>query len=204
MTVDRGTSPYQRIEQVVLLDEAGQAIGVIPKHLVHHADTPLHLAFSCYVFDADDRLLVTQRALGKLTWPGVWTNTACGHPAPGEGVVDAVRRRVGQELGLTLVDLRVVLPGYRYRAVMANGTVENEMCPVLSARSADLPAADPDEVAGTEWVAWTVFRDDVLSGRRDVSPWCLDQVSQLARLGDDPGCWPAAPPESLPPAVRGV
>ena len=100
----------------MLLDEDGNAVGVADKHAVHHAETPLHLAFSCYVLDADGRLLVTRRALAKATFPGVWTNSCCGHPAPGEDVEAAVVRRVGQELGLSLRDLRLVLPRFRYRA----------------------------------------------------------------------------------------
>ena len=67
------------------------------------------------MLDESGRLLVTRRALSKATLPGVWTNTCCGHPAPGEAIEDAVVRRVGQELGITLHDLRLVLPAFRYR-----------------------------------------------------------------------------------------
>jgi isopentenyl-diphosphate delta-isomerase len=137
------------VEQVVLLDESGRPTGVAAKQDVHHADTPLHLAFSCYVLDPQGRLLVTRRALDKRTWPGVWTNTCCGHPAPGERVEDAVVRRTRQELGIELRDVRVVLPDFRYRAVMDDGTVENEICPVYAATCSDPEALqpDPDEVA---------------------------------------------------------
>ena len=186
-------------ELVVLLDEQGRATGTMPKSLVHHRETPLHLAFSCYVADAEGRLLLTRRALSKSTWPGVWTNSCCGHPAPGEPLSQAVRRRMHDELGLSVTDVALVLPTFRYRAVMADGTVENEMCPVLVARCPDPETLDPDptEVEAVEWVDWAGLRSAVRDGRREVSPWC---VEQLAALPDDP--WSAATPiEPLPPAA---
>jgi len=186
-------------EQVVLLAEDGSAIGTAPKAEVHHADTPLHLAFSCYVFDEAGRFLLTQRARHKPTFGGVWTNSACGHPAPGEPIEDAVRRRVGQELGVTLDDLRLVLPKFRYRAVMDNGVTENEMCPVFVATTRDAVRLDPEEVDDHEWVDWPSFRAGVLDGSRDVSVWCVEQV---AALPEDPRSAAAADPAGLPPAAR--
>lgn len=185
-------------EQVVLLSEAGEAIGVAPKAEVHGPETPLHLAFSCYVFDDAERLLLTRRALDKVTWPGVWTNSVCGHPAPGEDLGDAVRRRARQELGLELTDLRLVLPAFRYRAVMADGTVENELCPVFVAHAAGEPTPDPVEVVDAAWVPWRSLRHEVSDGSRPVSPWCVDQVAALPEL---PWAAPAGDPALLPPAA---
>jgi isopentenyl-diphosphate delta-isomerase len=185
-------------ELVVLLDEDGRQIGEAGKASVHHARTPLHLAFSCYVLDAEGRLLVTRRALSKATFPGVWTNSCCGHPAPGEALDVAVTRRVGQELGLSLSDLRLVLPRFRYRAEMDNGVVENEMCPVYVATTEDEVRADPTEVEEYRWEPWSALRESVIGGR-DVSSWCREQVSELPA---DLAAAPSRPSSELPPAAR--
>ncbi|HET7068186.1 MAG TPA: isopentenyl-diphosphate Delta-isomerase [Nocardioides sp.] len=190
------------VEEVVLLDEGGHEIGTAPKAWVHHADTPLHLAFSCYVFDAAGRVLITRRALDKRTFPGVWTNSFCGHPAPGERLVGAVARRGAQELGLTLDDVRLVLPAFRYTATMADGVRENELCPVLTAVTTTEPTPDPSEVAEVEWTPWAAFRDRVLAGEADVSVWCALQVPALARVELAGGGFAEASYADLPPAAR--
>ena len=89
------------IELVVTVDEAGNTIGSAPNETVHTDHTPLHLAFSCYLLNSEGMLLMTRRALTKRTWPGVWTNSFCGHPGPGEACEDAIVRRSEQELGCT-------------------------------------------------------------------------------------------------------
>ncbi|MCP3421273.1 isopentenyl-diphosphate Delta-isomerase [Nocardioides pinisoli] len=197
-TTETSTTGTVTPELVVLLDEDGRAVGTADKAGVHHADTPLHLAFSCYLFDAEGNVLVTQRALHKRTFPGVWTNSCCGHPAPGEPLEEAVRRRVEQELGTTVTGLRLVLPRFRYRAEQ-DGVVENEMCPVFVG-SADGPVSpDPDEVGEARWEPWQAFRAAVLDGTRPVSVWCREQVAQLPA---DPASAPAADAEDLPMAAR--
>jgi isopentenyl-diphosphate delta-isomerase len=186
-------------ELVVLLDEDGNAIGTMAKAGVHGTDTPLHLAFSCYLFDAAGRLLMTRRALSKPTWPGAWTNSVCGHPGPGEPMADAVRRRVRDEVGVRAEGVTLLLPAFRYRAVMPDGTVENEMCPVYVATTSDTLAPDPAEVDDAAWVDWADFRAGVLDGSRAISPWCRDQV---ALLPEDPLAASGRPDSALPPAAR--
>jgi isopentenyl-diphosphate delta-isomerase len=166
-------------EHVVLLDESGRATGSAPKAGVHHQRTPLHLAFSCYVFDADGALLLTRRALHKPTWPGAWTNSVCGHPGPGEPLEEAVARRAREELGIGVADLQLALPEFRYEAVMDNGVRENEMCPVFVAATDDRVRPAAEEVAAFEWAPWPALHDEVRSGRRRVSPWCAEQVRLL-------------------------
>jgi isopentenyl-diphosphate delta-isomerase len=170
-------------ELVVLLDEAGRPAGTMPKADVHGPDTPLHLAFSVYLFDAGGRLLVTRRALGKRTWPGVWTNSCCGHPGPGEDPAAAAERRLGQELGLRPDRLELVLPDFTYRAVAADGIVEHEVCPVFFAwvdgAPEPPPTPDPDEVADWRWVPWASFRSVATTAPWALSPWSVGQVAAL-------------------------
>ncbi|HEX4400543.1 MAG TPA: isopentenyl-diphosphate Delta-isomerase [Galbitalea sp.] len=166
-------------EQVVLLDDDGKVVGAADKATVHTNQTPLHLAFSCHVFDREGRLLVTRRALGKTTWAGVWTNSFCGHPTPGESVEDAIARRASVELGITVSDLTLVLPDFRYRAIDASGIVENEICPVYRAISTDAVQANPDEVSEWEWVDPSSLTAAASAAPYAFSPWLVWQLEQL-------------------------
>ncbi|MFG1680482.1 isopentenyl-diphosphate Delta-isomerase [Nonomuraea sp. NPDC049269] len=189
-------------EQVVLVDSEGNAIGTAPKTSVHGQETPLHLAFSSYVFDQDSRVLLTRRATHKLTWPGVWTNSCCGHPLPGEPLDHAVIRRLSYELGLTVDRADLMLPTFTYRAVMPNGIVEHELCPVYRVVVDTSATPNPEEVDGVRWMPWKEFADGVLSTLLAISPWCREQVPMLNELGTNPLDWRPAPLKDLPPAAR--
>ena len=162
-------------ELIVLVDDEGRAIGTMPKPLVHHGETPLHRAFSAYLFAEDGRLLVTRRADDKATFPGMWTNTVCGHPGPGEDDAEAIGRRAREELGLGVADVRPALPGYRYRAEF-RGVVENEICPVYVGRFTGQPAPDPTEVGEWELLEWAAFRRRQETEGDAWSPWCREQA----------------------------
>ena len=190
------------MESVVLLNEAGCASGTADKTAVHHAQTPLHLAFSCYLFNEAGQFLLTRRAESKRTWPGVWTNTCCGHPLPGEPMSVSVLRRLREELGISAAKLALVLPRFRYQAQMANGVMENEVCPVYAAYTDVRPDPDPAEVEDVTWVEWDVFCQAVRTGRQPVSPWCAMQLSELSALGPQPLDWEPADAAELPPAAR--
>lgn len=164
---------------VVLLDDDGQAIGTAPKSSVHDTDTALHLAFSCHVLNDEGQVLVTRRALSKKTWPGVWTNSFCGHPAPGESVPAAVHRRGEFEVGLALDDVELALPHFRYRAVDASGIVENEICPVYIARTNHEPALNPAEVVDSRWVDPRDLAAALVATPWAFSPWLVLQAQQL-------------------------
>lgn len=164
-------------ELVILMDNDGKPIGTAPKATVHSTHTPLHFAFSCHVFNPAGRLLMTRRALSKDTFPGVWTNTFCGHPAPGENAVDAVGRRAQEELGLTLRNIEVVLPHFRYMAIDASGIVENEICPVFRAIADADPQPAPDEVAEWAWADPLAVRTAAEATPFAFSPWFTLQIA---------------------------
>lgn len=167
-------------ELIILVDEKGKPIGTAEKFASHNANTPLHLAFSCYIFNDRGEFLVTQRALSKKVWPGVWTNSVCGHPAPDEAIVDAIKRRLAFELGMQATDFQVVLPDYRYKTPPFNGIIENEICPVYVARATSLPKPNPDEVEAFRWMKWPEFVKAAKADKSDVySYWTKDQLKQL-------------------------
>jgi isopentenyl-diphosphate delta-isomerase len=167
-------------ELVVLVDAAGRPIGSAEKWATHHAETPLHLAFSCYVFDAAGLFLITRRALAKKVWPGVWSNTVCGHPAPGESLVGAIERRLQYELGMKAQAVEVALPHHLYQAPPFEGIVEHEFCPVYVAQAATWPQPNPHEVDACGWVEWDEFVHEAEADTRDAySWWCKNQLKEL-------------------------
>ncbi len=166
-------------ELIVLVDAEGNEIGTAPKLASHHAHTPLHKAFSCYIFDSDGKFLVTQRAKSKKVWPGVWTNSVCGHPGPDESDEHAIARRARDEIGLELTDIQVALPDYRYTTPPYNGIIENEICPVYVARAASKPIANPEEVEAYEWMSWGSYADELATHPDQYSYWAKDQFSLL-------------------------
>jgi len=178
------TIDKRKSERVVLLDEQGKAIGSARKDSVHTADTPLHSALSVFLFDGMGGMLAQRRALSKQTWPGVWSNACCGHPAPGEDLMVAASRRLKQELGLEGVSLQVALPHFRYQAKW-QGLVENEMCPVLIGvcPSGDSIHFNTDEVHEIDWIPWQLFSAaSVADGKSEYdhfSPWSLMEARQL-------------------------
>ncbi len=173
-----------KTEYVVYVDRNGESTGEIaPKLEAHNANTRIHSAFSCYIFNQKGDLLVTQRAHSKKVWPGVWTNSACGHPGPGESREDAIVRRVNQELGMKVSDLKLVLPTYTYKTPPFNGVIEHEFCPVYFAIAVTEPEPNPDEVADYKWLKWDDVKSEIANNSDDWSWWSKDQIKELVKKG---------------------
>lgn len=138
-------------EHVILLDEQDQPAGMLEKYAAHTFDTPLHLAFSCWLFNQQGQLLVTRRSLGKSLARGM-DQLGLRTPQQGETFEQAVTRRCRFELGVEISDIAPVHPAFRYRAVAPNGIVENEVCPVYAARVVSEVQPNDDEVMDYQWV----------------------------------------------------
>lgn len=165
-------------EYVLLLDDKFNISGTMEKSRVHSTSTPLHLAFSCYIFNAKNELLLTRRAIGKVAWPGVWTNSVCGHPLPGEALPDAVIRRSYYELGLAIETPTLVDESFQYYATDASGIVENEYCPVFFTRTQSLPQPNEDEVMDHVWLPVEQMLAGVKAIPSAYSPWMVEQLER--------------------------
>jgi isopentenyl-diphosphate delta-isomerase len=172
---------YSFDEMVVLVDSDGNHLGTASKYSIHQADTPLHKAFSVFLFNEDGELLLQQRAHSKKTWPGVWSNSCCGHQMLHETPDNAVRRRLNDELRITSAELHLILPDYRYRAEK-DGVVENEICPVFVGFTDQSPRPNRREVADVQWIPWE-DAVEIISTANGFSPWA---VEELTLLSNDP------------------
>ena len=170
---------YRFDEMLVLVDDDAAPLATQAKATVHGDNTPLHSAFSVFLFNNRGELLLQQRALTKKTWPGVWSNSCCGHVMLHEKTIDAARRRLKFELGISGANLQIILPDFRYRAEK-DGVVENEICPVFVGYTDKLPRPNPDEVAAMKWVDWEEFHSTIDLPDSGISPWAVEEVELLA------------------------
>ncbi len=171
---------YPFDDMIVMVDENNIPIGTERKLPAHNGDTKLHRAFSIFLFNDKGEVLLQQRALTKKTWPGVWSNSACGHVMLHESVENAAKRRLKYELGVTATELRVVLPDFRYRAEK-DGVMENEICPVLVGFVSGKPRPNPAEIRDLRWVDWNSFVSHVSDPGNGFSPWAIEEVELLAK-----------------------
>jgi isopentenyl-diphosphate Delta-isomerase len=134
-------------ETLILVDEKNRRTGTGEKLAVHR-QALLHRAFSIFLFDDEGRVLLQRRYAGKYHSGGLWANTCCGHPRPGEKTITAARRRLGEELGADAV-LRFGFRA-RYETALDHGLTENELVYVYAGRFDGRLALNPEEVSETE------------------------------------------------------
>ncbi len=165
-------------DRVVLVDEDDNEMGTAGKADAHRGDGELHRAVSVFVFDPDGRLLLQRRAETKYHFAGLWANTCCSHPRPGEDVVAAGRRRLREEMGIT-VPLRRA-GSFVYRAVdPRSGLVEHELDHVLVGAFAGAPSLDPAEAQDWAWVDVPELRRRLAAGDGRYAPWLEPALATL-------------------------
>ena len=146
------------MERVVLVDERDRETGAAEK-LAAHASGKLHRAFSIFVFNSERQLLLQRRAKAKYHSGGLWSNTCCGHPRPGERTAEAARRRLREEMNFDC-ELRPAFE-FLYRAEFENDLIEHEYDHVFVGEFDGVPAPDASEVEGWKWAGLDELRRDM-------------------------------------------
>lgn len=166
-------------EHVVLIDEKNNVVGTQDKATIHSGNTPLHRGFSVFLFNQKGQLLLQQRAFEKKTWPGIWSNSCCGHPQLNESIIHAMQRRIDYELGLPNTSVEIILPTYRYRYERF-GIVENEICPVGVGIITNKPKPNQEEVHAIKWIDWHDFLQEI-NRKSAYSEWCIEEAQLLEK-----------------------
>lgn len=169
------------VPRLALVDEQDRLIGVSDKLSAHQPPGQLHRAFSVFLFDGEGRLLLQQRAASKYHFGGRWSNSCCGHPAPGQHVVTAASQRTDEELGVGRIELKTIGSMIYNASDPGSGLVERELDHLLVGRCDHEPQPDPAEVMATRRVAWSELLEEVAVTPGSYTPWlalALPIVSQ--------------------------
>ena len=153
---------------LITVDEHDRETGVVDKMTAHRKGI-LHRAFSIFVFDEADRLLLQRRASGKYHSGGLWSNTCCSHPRAGESLLDAAHRRLREEMGFDC-PLEAVF-GFVYRAALDGGLVEHEFDHVVVGRFQGAPAPDVGEVDEWKWENVPAIRAQFAEDPKAFTAW---------------------------------
>lgn len=156
---------------VELTDTSGENMGTASVDVAHSVPL-LHRAFSAFLLDPQGRVLLQRRATRKMRFPGMWANSCCGHPSPGQDIHQAVARRVYEELGATVTDLKPA-GTFIYRATdEGSGYTEFEYDHVLIGMvSTTVLTPDPDEVSSFLWLALPAVNRFATENSHELTPW---------------------------------
>jgi isopentenyl-diphosphate delta-isomerase len=155
-------------EKVILVNENNEQIGLMPK-MEAHEKAVLHRAFSVFIFNDDNQLMLQQRALDKYHSPGLWTNTCCSHQRDGETNIEAGKRRLQEEMGF-VVDLEEVV-SFIYKAPFDNGLTEYEYDHVMVGKYNKAPVLNKEEVADWKWMPLEEVKVDMTLHQEKYTEW---------------------------------
>jgi isopentenyl-diphosphate delta-isomerase len=176
------------LDEVIIIDANDIPIGTALK-LDAHRNGLRHRAISIVIGDGNGRVLLHQRAAEKYHSGGLWTNTCCSHPRPGESVLDAAVRRLEEEMGIVCpLSFIFAMP---YRAEVSNGLIEDEITHVFGGHFTGSPTPNPNEVADWRWMDYTEVERDVDARPELYTAWFRKMRREFwnrvrASLGDSP------------------
>ena len=163
-------------EYVILVDENDQPIGEMEK-MEAHVKGLLHRAFSGFIFNDKKELLIQQRALHKYHNPGIWSNTVCSHPRPQEAALEAVKRRIFEEMGFDsdFIEIGQML----YKSEFPNGLIEHELDHIFIASYQDQKVnINPEEVTSFRWIGRKQLEKEIKQSPSQFSYWMKEILSQ--------------------------
>ena len=155
-------------KKVVLVDKSDNQIGLMPK-LEAHQKGILHRAFSIFLFNSKNQILLQKRSLIKYHSAGLWTNTCCSHPRDGEDIIDAGKRRLYEEMGIK-TELKKEFE-FTYKEVLGNGLTEHEFDHVLIGNFNGNPILNKDEVEDWKWMSLEEIEKDINENKEDYTVW---------------------------------
>ena len=168
---------------LVLVDPLDREIGLLAKDACHDGDGALHRAFSVFLINDRNQLLLQQRSAAKRLWPSYWSNSCCSHPIAGEKLESAVARRVRQELGLD-VEARFLYK-FIYQAGFGKEGSEHELCHVYWAKCNQDPSVNRNEVAAWRWVSAPDLSAEMAQRPESFTPWLQ---LEWPKILEDPAC----------------
>ncbi|MDG1264312.1 MAG: isopentenyl-diphosphate Delta-isomerase [Flavobacteriaceae bacterium] len=155
-------------EKVILVTPKDEPIGMMPK-MEAHEKAVLHRAFSVFVINSKNELMLQQRAFEKYHSPGLWTNTCCSHQRSQEGNIEAGTRRLKEEMGFE-TDLEYLF-NFIYKAPFDNGLTEHELDHVMLGRYENKPKINPNEVASWKWMHIDKIHVDLINNTENYTAW---------------------------------
>lgn len=168
------------MEQVILVDIHDNSVGTEEKIKAHELAL-LHRAFSVFVFNKKGELMIQRRALHKYHSPGLWTNTCCSHPRPGENTMDAAHRRLQEEMGFDCkLDWKF---SFIYKAPFDNGLTEHEFDHVFIGSFNHDPIINPEEVDSWKWIKIDDLMEDVKKNPEVYTVWFRIALEKMEESG---------------------
>jgi len=163
------------MDMVILVDNFDNEIGTMEK-LEAHIKGELHRAFSVFILNSSNELLLQQRASSKYHSPDLWTNSCCSHPAPGEELLESATKRLMHEMGMQ-AELKIA-DNFIYYCEFENGLIEHEFDYVIVGYSDATPAINSSEVKDYRWVSFDDLKSEMEVNPENFTFWFKDIIAQ--------------------------